>query len=251
MARASATSAPSCPSRACGCVAAKSRIWRRICACARAASPVASASMSGPGRPDDMRRSRTAVGASTPSRSPRSSLACFASGRPRRITAHRLRIVGMSRESSAAAKITWVRDGGSSSVFRSAFCAASFIRSARSMSAMRRPPSTEKRARPAARARIGSMPISSEAPVGEMTTRSVWLPEAIRRHARQAPHGPPSTGAPHMSVATASRASVPAPAPRGPTISRACGGASASSVARCAAAASWPRVAKRAGRRAG
>ena len=179
-----------------------------------------------------------AVAASRPSRVAMSSLAAAESGRPRRMTAQRLRMVGRSEESSAAARMMCVCAGGSSRVFSSAFCAGSLIRSARSMSATRRPPSTGRRARLASSSRIGVMPISSAAPLGEIRARSAWLSAATSLHARHSPHAPPLCGLMQRSVAATSRASVPAPAPRGPTISRACGGTPVKSCATRDAAAS-------------
>ncbi len=174
---------------------------------------------------------------------------------PSRSRAQRDRTVGSRRSSWSAQSTIVTRGGGSSSVFRSAFWASSFICEAPSTMATRAPPSTGRKASRWRRSRtpggfFGSsgspMTTWPPAPSGPSRCRSGWFPVATSRQARQARQGRSErSGAMHRRPAARSSARVVLPTEAGPTRRTACGARPATIRATAPSATGWPRVAQR------
>ena len=127
------------------------------------------------------------------------------SGRKRR-RGQRERTVGSSTSGRAVTRMNTDNDGGSSSVFSSAFCAAGTSASASSMMTTRRRPSNGRYAARSTTSRTCSILIEPVSP-GSSTRTSGWTPRAMRVQAAHVPQA--SSGTVHRADGLKAGASVP------------------------------------------
>ena len=118
------------------------------------ASPSRAQAIATPGRPSAIRASRPDNGGVATPRSARIVSISRTGTGPSRSRAQRDRMVGSSGSSASAHRMSVTPAGGSSSVFRSAAWASSFIRWASRMMATRAPPSTGRSASSPSRSRM-------------------------------------------------------------------------------------------------
>src|SRR5437773_1166037 len=212
---------------------------RSTSARARFSASPASASAR-PGDPSASGASWLACSAGTPEASSTRTTSGAGSG-SRRTTWQRERTVGRRSAAEEATSTSTVAPGGSSSVFRSAFCACSLRQCASSSTPTLRAAMSGWSASQRVSPRTCSMRMSRRSGSRATRCRSGCVPAPTRVQCAQAPHAPPATGAAQRRRAAKASASVRLPMPAGPTRSTAAGTrSSAAACASRAAASAWP-----------